>query len=641
VGTEKEVRIKIRALDRISRTLSRVRRQFPQLERAVKKTSKTFQLINEKTKKFRKTLSKVGAGMRKFGGSMTRAITLPVGLAAAGIIKLGVDFQRSMNRVGALTRTIIGGKVTPQFEALEAQALKLGASTEFTARQVADAMGFMGRAGFGVNEILASTSDVLALASATGMDLAFTADVMTKTIRQFGLEAKDASRVADVLADVSRRTNVDLESISETMKDAAPIAKQYGATLEQTAALTGLLGDVGIQGSKAGTTLKNIFIKLATPSKTAIKLLERMGITIKKTNGEMMSAGEVLTAIGPKIGGLNKGNQLAIMNELFGLRGIAGAMALMSKAMDEGKNPVATLTKILKDNNGVAKDMQKTMLIGAPGALARFSSALEGAGLAFSKSGILDAFTSILETTTGWFTALSKLDPAILKTITVMAALAAAFGPIVIGMGAMLTLAAQLAIIIPTLNVAMIPMAITAGIIAFKIILISAAIGALVFLVTRLIDRWEHMLSAFKRSKGVMSGLKNFFGAFFTDRDEVAISRNAKKGAFPGRNIDRGFDPLSKIKRKSPTENVEDTFVNLSKLLATNKSRREEAGKKLFGPAIGALRGINQIGTRGVTQTNNANVKIDIAAPPGTKVKSEADDPSLFGLNLGMVGSIQ
>lgn len=643
MGAEKEVRIRLRALDRISRVLTRVRKKFPQLERAVKRAANTFKLINEKTKAFRKTLGKLSSGMKSVGSRMTRGVTLPVGLAAAAILRVGVNFQKSINKVGAITRTIIGGKVTPAFEALEKQAMELGRTTEFSSIQAADAMVLLGRAGFSANEILASTSDVLALASATGNELAFTADVMAKTIRQFGLEAKDASRVSDVFADVARRTNVDLESISETMKDAAPIAKQYGASLEQTAAIVGLLGDIGIQGSKAGTTLKNILIKLSAPSKTAAKLMDRMGISVKKMDGTMMSAGEVLTAIGPKIGNLNKGNQLAIMNELFGLRGIAGAMGLMSRAIKDGKNPVATLTEILKKNNGVAKEMQKIMLRGAPGALARFRSALEGAGLAFAKSGLLDAFAEILQLTTGWLSGLAKLDKSTLKIITVIAGLAAALGPLLIVMGSVTGIISNLILILPTLAALLSPVAIEVLAISAPILLVALAVGLAVAGMSRFANRWSSMVAAFKRSKGIISGIGSAIGAFFTDRDEVAISRNASKGVFPGRRQDRGFDPIAKVntnRERDKTQNAFNPMISLNRMLL--RKQDENAKKSRFGPAIGANKAINQVGTRGVTQTNNARVDIDIKnAPPGTKVKSSSDTPGMLGLNLGMVGGLQ
>ena len=339
------VNLVIRGVDKISKVIDRIARRFPKLSKAIRKTTTSFKLAQLRTEKFRRSLKKLGAGMRSVGRGMTLGLTAPIGLAGAAIIRTAVSFQKSINKVGALTRTIIDGKVTPGFEALEKQALMLGSSTEFSSTQAADAMGLLGRAGFKVNEILSTTDDVLALASASGFDLAFTADVMAKTMRAFGIEASEAGRVADVLAEISRRTNVDLETLSETFKDAAPIAKAYGATLEQTAAITGLLGDVGIQGSKAGTTLKAIFLRLATATGKAKKALDFMNISVTKGRDGMADVGDILTQLSAKLGKFPKDAQLKIINELFGLRGIAGSSALMSKAMDEGRDPIKAMTK--------------------------------------------------------------------------------------------------------------------------------------------------------------------------------------------------------------------------------------------------------------------------------------------------------
>lgn len=593
----RELRIRLRALDRISKTLDRVRKRFPKLSRAVRRASRTFQIFNARTKKVRQALTRMGSTMSRVGSKLTRGVTLPVAFAGAAILRVGVNFQRAINKVGAITRTIIDGKVTPAFIALKKQALLLGKTTEFSSTQTANAMVFLGRAGFSANEILETTDDVLALASASGMDLAFSANVLAKTIRQFGLEAKDATRVTDVLADVSRRTNVDLETISETFKTAAPIAKAYGATLEQTAAITGLLGDVGLQGTVAGTALKNIFLKLAAPSKRATDILTAMGVAVTTVDGKMRSAGEILTEMGPLLGKLNKNKQLEALNELFGLRGIAGASALMSRAIAEGKDPIAELTETLKGSAGAAKEMQKIMLRGSVGAIAKFNSALEGVGLAFAESGLLDAFTKVLILLADMFSALSSLSPVILNTIVIIAAIGAAIGPIIFVIGKFV---AGVALIIKVLvflkAVAVVVGAVIAGL-SIPVLLIVAAIAAVVAIVVRLITKWGALVRAFKSGKGV-------------------------------------FDTIGKVSK---------TFLGIGGGGEESGGQKPLTRSARFGTAIGAQRSLNKPApgiNSSSERTNNAAVSIELKGfPRATKVKSQVDDASNF--NLGFLGGVQ
>lgn len=611
-----DVNLRLKATDKVSKTLARIASKFPKLSRNVSRASAKFAILQRRTEKLRRSLKKMGTSMRGAGRSMTAGMTLPIGLAGAAILSTAVKFQKSINKVGALTRTIIGGKVSDDFLKLEALAKKLGSTTEFSSTQAADAMGLLGRAGFNTNEIMAATDDVLALASASGMDLAFTADTMAKTIRAFGLEASDAGRVSDVLADISRRTNVDLETMSETFKDAAPVARAYGATLEQTAAITGLLGDVGIQGSKAGTTLKSIMLKLAAPSKKAAAVLEKLNITVVKGANGMNDVGAILSDLGPKLAKFPKRAQLAAINELFGLRGIAGASALMSKAMDEGRNPVAAMTKILQGSTGAAKDMQKTMLRGSAGAMARFQSALEGFALAIADSGLLEAFTGIVERLGKMFSNLSKVNPVFLRIGVIIAIVVAVMGPLLIVIGSIVAL---LPLIITGFSIlGAITLPITGTILA-----IVAAIGALIFVGVKLFQNWSKVKEFFiKLWDGPLIKVLRFatpIGLLITLGIKLVSVFMSVAPAIGG-----AFDFLfSKIKKVF--DFISPSLAKIADLILFGK------GETFFGAPAGAKQATGETINRKET-TNNAQVDINIKAPKGTDVSTKSD----FGLNLGV-----
>ena len=600
-----DVNFRIRAFETVSQKLKKVTRTFGPLGQAIGKVNRKLRALNAQWGGTFAKMKKFGQGAKNIGRSMTIGLTAPIAIAGASIIRTSLSFQKSINKVGALTQTIIGGVVSPEFQQLEERAKLLGRTTEFSSTQAADAMGLLARAGFSTTEILDSTADVLALASSTGFELAFSADVMAKTIRAFGLEAKEAGRVTDVLALVSAKSNVDLETLSETFKDAAPIAKAYGLTLEQTAALTGLLGDVGIQGSKAGTTLKTMMLQLAAPGAKAKKILQALNITVSKGADGMVDVGTILSDLAPKLAKFPKQAQLEAVNELFGLRGIAGASALMSKAIADGKDPVGVLTSVLLSANGVAKDMQKTMLRGLPGAMARFESALEGAQLAIGNSGMIEWFSGILEGLTDMFSALAESNPVLLKWGTGIAIVVALVGPLLIGIGSLIAMLPFLAAGWTLVSAASFP--ITGSVLA-----IAAGVGVLIVALTWLASHWNEIWN------GMKIVASDVFGWLVGKMN--AMLALVKKIPFIGNSLANAFAPGG--------------FVPGGAQKAAQSFGPEQSSTGAQSMVQGALSGAQQ------PMSSQATVDVNFNnAPKGTRVNSSSEGDLL--LNLGFAGGLQ
>ena len=214
------------------------------------------------------SLNQIGAGMTAVGQQLTSTL----GGIGGSILQTAGNFEASMNNVVALTD--VAGK---EFEMLENQAKKLGATTKFSATEAADAMGFLAMAGFETQEIFSSLPGVLNLAAASGGDLATVADQASDILGAFGLEASDIGRVNDVIAETSRKANVNLGTLFQTFKDSAPIGADVGVSLETMAAAAGLIGSAGLKGSVGGTTLKNVILGLKAPSDTAAGVMKELG----------------------------------------------------------------------------------------------------------------------------------------------------------------------------------------------------------------------------------------------------------------------------------------------------------------------------------------------------------------------------
>lgn len=166
------------------------------------------------------------------------------------VVSAGTEFNYVMETVGGISRA-----TGEEFEALSARAREMGETTEFTATQAAEALRFLSLAGFSASESIAALPGVLDLATAGATDLGRAADIAASSLRAFQLDAEDLGRVNDVLVGTFTRSNTTLETLSESMKYSAPLAKAYGYSIEELSGMIGVLGDAGIQGSMAGTQL--------------------------------------------------------------------------------------------------------------------------------------------------------------------------------------------------------------------------------------------------------------------------------------------------------------------------------------------------------------------------------------------------
>ncbi len=306
-------------------------------------------------------LTSAGQGLGKIdafnsriaGGIKTAAVGLGAigvgaGFAAKNVIDAGADFEQAITNVGAVS-LMTRGQIAP----LEELAKKLGATTKFSATEVANAMEEMGKAGFENSEILAGVGGILAAAAADGGELAETAENVSSVMKGMGLATSEAARVADVLALAGVRTKSSINTLAESMANVSSTARQLGVPLEDTVAMVAMLQDVGLDASEAGSALNTMLTQMSAPSKEAAAQMAAMGIKFDDAAGNMLAPTKVLEQLvkaGTKAGGNMK--QVAFFADLVGLRGQKAAVNL-KELFKEGK--VAGLTKELYAAEGVAK----------------------------------------------------------------------------------------------------------------------------------------------------------------------------------------------------------------------------------------------------------------------------------------------
>lgn len=302
--------------------------------------------------------------------------------------KTAAVFEAAMAKVGAISRA--NGT---ELELLTKKARELGETTQFTATQSAEAMSYLGMAGWDAKQIMAGMPGLLSLAAAGGTDLARTADIVSDNLTAFGLSAEKAGHMADVYATVITRTNTNVEMLGDTMKYAAPVAEAFGASMEETAALAGLMANSGIKASQAGTSLRAGFLRLAGPPKMAQKAMEQLGMSMNDITAEQKEAALAMASLGinmsdtsgpkkmstilvelrNKTKDLGREEKLAAMKAIFGQEAATGWLAVLNS----GDGTFEKLVTELENSTGAADSLAKKMQDNAQGAMTRFNSALE------------------------------------------------------------------------------------------------------------------------------------------------------------------------------------------------------------------------------------------------------------------------
>lgn len=373
--------------------------------------------------KIERSLNKMGGQLQAVGGKLSAGLTVPLlGLGTASLTYAG-NFEQGMNRVAAISETT-GDK----FQELREQAKELGRTTEYSATQAADAMGFLAMAGFKADEILGAMPATLQLASSAQMDLGRAADIVSNIITGYNLEIEELAHANDVLVKAMTRSNVDLEMLGESMKYAAPVAAGMGLQFEEVAASIGLLGNAGIQGSMAGTSLRGAISALVNPTKKASQMMDALGVNALDSSGKMLPLTEIVRQLE------DSGASAADMMALFGQRAGPAMVALV----DQGADALSGLTLELENSGGTAERVAKTQMEGLKGMMHELESAFEGLMIAVADSGLLEWATNAALGFTNFLQRLSETNPELLKLATIIGIVLAALGPMLLVGGTVL-----------------------------------------------------------------------------------------------------------------------------------------------------------------------------------------------------------
>ena len=352
------------------------------------------QELNKALGQVQREIRTTTGNIQNLGKQMSMAFTAPLALIGGSAFNTFQKFEQQMAKVRA-----VSGATSTEFAALKANAEELGASTRFSATEVAELQTEFAKLGFTAAEIENVTEGTLALAQATDSDLAQAAEVAGNVLRAFQLEASETGRVTDVMAQSFNSTALDMETFSLSMKFVAPVAASAGVSLEETTALLGLLADAGIKGSTAGTSLRRIISELGAGSEPVTEKIKQLA-----------AGGLDLTSAMDEVG-----------------REAQSALLVLGNNIDK----VDGLTKGLEDSAGAAKEMAGIMDDTSQGAMKRMQSAVEGAQIKLGEA-LAPAIISVMDGVANLASYFSTLSQGTQRAVVIFGALLAAVGPILV-----------------------------------------------------------------------------------------------------------------------------------------------------------------------------------------------------------------
>lgn len=334
--------------------------------RAVDKTGQVFTNLQKKTATLEQTgqkLQKIGLAMAGIGAGIT------AGFGAA--IKTFADFEYAMKNV-----QVVSGVTGEQLERLANFARELGKTTQFSAKQVAEAQYYLASAGMKTEEIMASLNNILNLAAGTQTELAFASETVVATLSQFNLSAEESSRVADVFMTAISNSQATLQKLADSMRYVGPVANSLGLSLEETTSYLMALYNAGYKGEQAGTMLRGILSQLMDVSGEAAKALQNLGLSVEDVNPEIHSLSEIIDKLA------QSGATTTDIITIFGSEAGPGMAALLS----QGTSELQKYKQLLEGAGGASEKAAKEQMNSLHGMLQQLKSAFQELQIALGEA---------------------------------------------------------------------------------------------------------------------------------------------------------------------------------------------------------------------------------------------------------------
>lgn len=419
--TEEAIKAKNQKLQAMAEKLNRVGVDTSKLTEEIERLNSEL----EDTKKQEEKAAEKADNAKNSGVGAIDAVSSA--FAAAGItsalskiadgykecVVASMEFGYTMSTVEALS-----GANALEMKELTATAKELGANTAFTANQSAEAMTYMGMAGWNAGQMISGMDGMLSLAAASGEDLGNVSDIVTDNLTAFGLKASDTAHFADVLAAAATNSNTSVGIMGETFSGSAAIAGALGYSIEDVAIAVGEMANAGVKGSVAGTALKNMFNGLLSGATFSSKAFGDVEFSAINADGTLKSFSDTINELKTYFNQMTEAERVNNAMTLAGQRGYNGLLAILNTTDEDYQK----LSDSIYNCSGAAQRMAEIKLDNLQGDVTLLDSAADGLKMTIGElwndelRGLAQIGTEILSKINEFI----EKNPAVAKSITVV-----------------------------------------------------------------------------------------------------------------------------------------------------------------------------------------------------------------------------
>jgi TP901 family phage tail tape measure protein len=441
----------------------------------------------------------IGGGIQNAGLALTATITAPIILASKAILRLGTQYEENLNLIQEVTKAT-GEEMTQ----LSQKAFELGADMGLPATSAADAAKAMlelAKGGLTAKDAMEAAKGTLQLAAAANIDGAKAAEIQANALNAFCLEAKEAGRVADLLAATANASSVEITDIALSLGQVSATAAAAKIPIEDVATAIGLLGNAGLKGSDAGTSLKTFLSSLTNPRNAdAVDSLKQLGVEVYDLQGKFVGMPSIIKQFQTGLEGLTDAQKQQALYTIFGSDATRAANILFktnSDTVNAATDAWDEMSLAVQRSNAAA-DLAQARTKGLGGAWAAVKSQLETFGLSIYlsvKQPLTEMLIFIALFVSKFIDAFTNLPESAKQFIVALIAVAAAVGPVLLVVGSLVVGIGSLISTIAAGAAAVGGFAILGGIIAGVVVaigLLTVGVTAAIAVVYGLVDAWEN-----------------------------------------------------------------------------------------------------------------------------------------------------
>jgi len=371
----------------------------------------------------------IGKSFQNTGKSLIKYITLPVAGLAGVAIKIGMDFEQSMSTVKALS-----GATSQEMAVLEGAARDAGAATSKSAKEAADALGYMALAGWDVETSISGLMPVLRLSEAGNIDLARASSLVTDSMSAMGIEVKDLDHYLDIVAQTARSSNTDIDQMAEAYLGVGGTLRGLRVPLDESALALGFLANAGVKGGEAGNALNAVLLNLTSPMGRAKNALKDLNFNAFDSQGKFKGLENVLFELKDKMADMTEEQRQTTIAMIGGKEHVKDLNALLN-GLDSSYD---SLKQSISEADGALNEMAETMLENAKGDIIILISALGELALKVYDM-LRPIIVEIIAKIQDFVDWLNDLNPAAQQAALGVALVAASLGPFLYVLGILLS----------------------------------------------------------------------------------------------------------------------------------------------------------------------------------------------------------